>query len=60
MFSQMFDGLIYPKLGSYTFIELLPKMPLVVGFIVLLSYIASHIKRLIFFIASLPVRLFNK
>jgi surface polysaccharide O-acyltransferase-like enzyme len=60
MFSQMFDGLIYPKLGSHTFIELLPKMPIVLGCIILLSYVASHIKRLIFLIASLPLRLFNK
>jgi hypothetical protein len=57
MFSQMFDGIVYPKLNEIDFIDIFPKMPLVVGLIVLLSYIASHIKRLIFSVIALPFKL---
>ncbi len=60
MLSQMFDGIIYPKLNFDSFMDIFPRMPAVVGLIVLLSYIVSHIKRLLFFIISAPLYIFNK
>ena len=60
MLSQMFDGLVYPKLDFTAFTDIFPRMPLVVGFIVLISYGASQIKRLIFFILSLPLYILHK
>ena len=60
MLSQMFDGIVYPELGFDTFMDIFPHMPEVVGLIVLLSYIVSHIKRLLFFILGLPLYIFNK
>lgn len=60
MLSQMFDGLLYPTLEFSTFMDIFPRMPLVVGFIVLISYGASQIKRLIFFILSLPLYILHK
>ncbi len=59
MFSQMFDGIIYPKLEYEGFLDIFPYMPAVVGVIVALSYVASHIKRLIFFIIKLPLYIIN-
>ena len=60
MLSQMFDGIIYPKLQFSSFTEIFARTPLVVGLIVLLSYVAAHIKRLIFYILGLPLCIFNK
>ena len=60
MLSQMFDGIIYPKLEYSGFIDILPRMPLVVGVIMLLSYAVSHIKRLIFFVIKIPLYILNK
>lgn len=60
MLSQMFDGIIYPKLEYAGFVDIFPRMPLVVGVVVLLSYVSSHIKRLIFMLFKIPLYIFNK
>ncbi len=60
MFSQMFDGIIYPKFSEYGFKEMLTYMPAVVGIIVILSYIVSHIKRFIFWFCKKVVLYLNK
>jgi hypothetical protein len=60
MFSQMFDGIIYPKLSYEGFVEILPSIPLVVGEVIILSYIASHIKRIVFTVFSIPLGILHK
>ena len=60
MLSQMFDGIIYPKLNFDGFMDIFPYMPMVVAGIVMLSYISAQIKRLIFYLISLPFRLIDK
>lgn len=56
MLSQMFDGIIYPKLNYSEFTDIFPYMPIVVGSIVILSYISAQIKRLIFYVVMLPFK----
>jgi surface polysaccharide O-acyltransferase-like enzyme len=60
MFSQMFDSLIYPKLEYNGFIDIFVLMPFIVGKIVILSYAAAHLKRIVFIIFTFPLRILHK
>jgi surface polysaccharide O-acyltransferase-like enzyme len=60
MFSQMFDSLIYPKLEYNGFIDIFTLMPFIVGKIAILSYVAAHLKRIVFMICSFPLRILHK